>query len=310
MNCMNFNPVSTVKLNSNWEIYSKIRYILISDLIKDLSDIPYAIIKGEPLSYFAYNALGQRMSQDVDILVDRANLQDIKNILAKNGYTYVSTDITRSDEVLATTFSHQLIPYYKRINNFIVDIDINFDVFWGEYIGERTLTTEMLKETVDIDVYGMKVKTLSPINSMVQLILHHYKEMNSIYHLAEHNSINYRMFKDIYYLWRNNQANIPLKRMKHICEKNCITPFAYYILYYTNFLFADTELQQYVNELKCDEGIYLLDRYGLTEEEQKRWHYDFETRINADNMFELIKNDLTDVDLRKIEQNKRIFGEK
>ena len=100
--------------------------------------------------------------------------------------------------------SHQLLPYYSYINNQLICIDLNFDIFWGEYEGKRVDIDEFLCDTIEMDIYGVKVKTLPPLKAMIQLILHHYKDMNSIFLLATRKSIRYDMFKDVYYLLKNN----------------------------------------------------------------------------------------------------------
>lgn len=89
----------------------------------------------------------------------------------------------------------------KKIGFIVSIVDINYDSFFGEYTGKRVDIDNFLSDTIEMEIYGVKVKTLSPLKAMVQLILHHYyKEMNSIYHLASHDNINYNMLKDVYYL--------------------------------------------------------------------------------------------------------------
>ena len=56
------------------------------------------------------------------------------------------------------------------------------------------------------------------------------------------------------------------------------------------------------------EGVALLEFYGLAENERKIWKVDFQTRLEADNMYDLIKDDLTEADFEKLNRNRRIFG--
>ena len=78
-----------------------------------------------------------------------------------------------------------------------------------------------------------------------------------------------------------------------------------YFIFYT--IFKDSILQRYIEAFKTPEGEALLDYYGLCDSERKMWRYDFETRLKADNLYNLIKEDLTERDNRKIDINKRIF---
>lgn len=132
--------------------------------------------------------------------------------------------------------------------------------------------------------------------------------MNSIYHLADHDCINCNMFKDVYYLWKNNKNDITLERLSSLCQEYEIIPYAFYVLHFTNWIFKDKELQKYVDALRTAEGEYYLDYYGLAAKERKPWKVDFQTRLETDNLYELIKDDLTEEDIEKLERNRRIFG--
>ena len=289
------------------KIYSAIRFMAIKDCIQQLDNLPYAIVKGEPLSFFSYGEYSKRITNDIDILTTRSNVKDICNVFLKHGFQFIH-GINRREQISIVVGSHQVVPLYKRINSFDINIDLNFDVFWGEYTGKRIDMAKFLSDTFDMDVYGCIIRSLRPLKSFVQLILHHYKEMNSIYHLAGHNCINYNMFKDVYYLWKKNKKDITLERLYFLCHEYEIVPYAFYVLYFTNWIFKDVELQKYIDALHTSEGEYYLDYYGLAEKERKLWKVDFQTRLETDNLYELIKDDLTEEDIEKLERNRRIFG--
>lgn len=186
--------------------------------------------------------------------------------------------------------------------------DLNIDLFWGEYIGKRINLEDFLSDTVEMNIYGCKVKSLTKLKMMIQLMLHNYKEMNSIYHLATHDCINYNMFKDVYFLWKNNQDEISLESILAISKEYDIIPYVYYILYYTNQIFNDQKLKKYVDTLRTTEVENLINVYGLTKNEQKTWKVDFSTRLETNNMFDLIKKDLTNSDIEKLNFNRKMFG--
>lgn len=289
-------------------IISKNRYLELDLLLTSLivKQIPYAIIKGEPLSLAAYGKVGQRISSDIDLLMSIKNIDSFKSGLLSCGFK--AQNINRFDQVTAVSFTHQSVPYYKMSNQIKIEVDLNHDLFWGEYEGKRVDIDDFLSDTIEMDIYGVKVKTLPPLKAMIQLILHHYKEMNSIYHLAGHNCIKHNMFKDVYYLWKSNQDLISLDKLYSLSCEYEIIPYVYYILYFTNWIFCDSELQKYVLAFKTEDGINLLDYYGLANSERKLWKVDFKTRLESDNLFELIKDDLTESDFEKLERNRRIFG--
>lgn len=286
------------------------RYIQLKKILSDVT-APYAVIKGEPLSLLCYNKKSVRNSQDIDILIDRQHVSYFERFLRENNFTMLISPnkfINRESRILCICQSHQIPPYIKETPNQQIEIDLNFDIFWGEYKGKRISIDEFLTDTIQMEIYGCKVKTLPPIKAMVQLILHHYKEMNSIYHLTGHNCINYNMFKDVYYLWKNNQETISLEKLYAISSEYEIIPYVFYVLHFTNWIFKDTELQKYVEAFRTSEGEALLDYYGLAEKERKRWKVDFQTRLETENLYELIRDDLTEADVEKLERNRKIFG--
>ena len=291
-----------------YKIESITRYNYLGNIIINNCSFPYAVIKGEPLSVLAYNQLGQRRSADIDILVDKSNLKKLENILLDNGFTAKTID--RKDQVLMRAFSHQITPFTKEMPFSDIIVDLNYDIFWGEYEGKRININEFLEDTIELDVYGYNIKTLPPLKSFIQLVLHHYKEMNSIYHLATHKCIRRSRFNDIYNLLKNNANVILLEDIEYISIKYQIKPYVYYVLYYTYYIFKDNFLKPYVDLLYDKVGDSLVESYGLTDKERKKWNINIETRFNEDNLFQFISQDLEKYDLEKLERNIRLFGRK
>lgn len=266
----------------------------------------YAHIKGEALSIQAYGKEGQRFTSDIDILLPRNELHKFENILKMNGFC--STSQSRADRIMILSSSHQVEPWVKNIKRWnSVCFDLNFDIFWGEYEGKRVDIDDFLSDTIEMDIYGVKVKTLPPLKAMIQLILHHYKDMNSIFLLATRKSIKYDMFKDLYFLLKNNLDTITLDKLYAISSKYEIIPYVFYVLYYTGQVFDDKILKQYIETFRSSKGEALLDCYGLCAKEQKEWKCDFNTRLESKNLYDLIKDDLTKKDIEKIAINKRVF---
>lgn len=285
---------------------SKLRFDKFTQILPDLDRFNYSVIKGEILSVQAYSIEGKRFSKDNDILISRKNISNIENILMFHGFNNIS--YTRRKKVTMMTNSHQTIPWIKEDDVFgSIIVDINHDIFWGEYEGKRIDIEEFLSDTIEMEIYGVKVKTLPPIKAMVQLVLHHYKDMNSIFLLATRKSIKYDMFKDVYYLLKNNLDTIPLDRLYAMSAEYEIIPYVFYVLYYTGQVFDDEIFKQYIEAFRTPEGEALLNCYGLCAKERKEWKCDFKTRLEADNLYDLIKDDLTERDHEKIAINKRIF---
>ncbi|MBE7057143.1 MAG: hypothetical protein E7388_06885 [Ruminococcaceae bacterium] len=290
----------------NHNLFKKIQGQCFFYNIKNLFSVPYAVIKGEALSKQAYGSVGQRTSSDIDILVSRKYLNDIELSLLSAGFE--NTQKSRQDRILMLSNSHQVAPWIKVFKpwGYLV-VDLNFDIFWGEYEGTRINIEEFLSDTIDVDIYENTIKALSPPKAMVQLVLHNYKDMNSVFLLTTRNRLKKTMFEDLYYLLKNNLDTISIEKLYTISEEYKIIPYVFYMFYYTSKIFNDDILKRYVEAFRTKEGDALLDFYGLCDKERKEWKCDFETRLKSKNIFDLIKNDLTEKDKEKIAINKRIF---
>lgn len=283
----------------NKQYYSLFKKILDSGC----ENLNYSVVKGDALSKLAYGRVNQRFYNDVDVIVSRANLKELNYILFKCGY--VQREHSREENILFLSASHQTLPYTCKHN--YLTIDINFDILWGEYEGKRIDIEEFLSDTIEMEIYGVKVKTLPPLKAMIQLILHHYKDMNSLFLLATRKSIKYDMFKDVYYLLKNNLDAISLDKLYAMSVEYEIIPYVFYVLCYTGQVFDDDILKQYIEAFRTPEGEALLNCYGLCEKERREWKCDFKTRLDSDNLYDLIKEDLTERDKEKIAINKRVF---
>jgi hypothetical protein len=291
-------------MQSNYEVVGKKRYYELKPFFEALShkNISYAVIKGEVLSLFAYGKTGQRHSGDVDILVAINDVERVNKELEELGFN--ARDSFEINIALSST--HQSIAYAKEADGEYIEVDINHDVFWAEYTGERLDISEFLSDTIEVEIYNCNIKTVTPLKAMMLLTLHHYRELNSLFYLSIPNCIDYKLFCDVYHLWTNTKQ-IMTEKLHEISSKYKIIPYAYYVLYYTNQVFADTDLEKLVQSFETEEGKSLLNFYGLTNEERKEWKVDFFTRLNEEHVFNFIKDDLTLNDIERLNAVHSIF---
>jgi hypothetical protein len=289
-------------------------YNELTSTIALMRDIPYVIIKGEILSLQAYGGLGFRSSGDVDILVSRNDLSKVKMILEENGFEEDLFDsdgnkrvLTRQEQIMFKT-SHQVVPYIKLVDGKrSVPIDINVDIFWGEYSGFRVNIDEFLSNTNKTNIYGLCVNTLPIIKHFIVLCLHHYREMNAPYDLAIKNPFKEKMFEDVYRLYKQIMDSEMNEFTEFVFSFHLKEVF-YYLLYYTSIVFNDDDIKKQANVFKTPEGVTDLDYFGLTSKEKKQWLIPFSERMNHKNIFEVIKPQLTQVDIYKINAALSIFN--
>lgn len=268
--------------------------------LSNINSPAFAVIKGEPLSMYAYGTSGRRICADVDILIDKQNLSLLIETMQKNGYIFQN-----DKKNLAVKYSHQTPAMYSQINGIYSYIDINFDLFWGEYLGKRINVSEFICDRKKMNIYGYEIPTVSPIKMLIIEILHHYKDMNSIYKLSQ-NSIRKQMFDDIYFLLINNTNTINLEDIVDLCKVYDISKYAYFVFYYTNLVHKNEMLEKLIKYLYSKEANVLLNYYGLSDKERKAWKVSFAQRLEK-NTYELIKDDLTEEDRKKLYINRVIF---
>lgn len=281
----------------------------LKSLFEDLKEINYAYIKGESLSLYAYGCLGAREYVDYDILVDRKDLFTLEQILKYNGFDNQS-EIKRNHRITLLSYSHQLLPYGKKDTVGDLNLDLNFDIFWGEYSGKRISIENFIKDCNLIDIYGCPVKVLTLEKTFIQLILHNYKELNSLYLLYYYNPIKEKMFKDVYMLLLNWKHILTPNFVLNICSEYNIKEYAYYVLYFTYEFYKKSPrfLERYLEILKTKEGEHLLKCYGLNDNERKLWNIDFNTRLLRKNFKNDILSCINENEIKKIKKNKELFG--
>ena len=284
----------------------KVKYQYLINLLNQNADFPYAVIKGEVLSVMAYGAAGKRNSGDIDVLVDRKDLKALEMILKEDGFE--SVDLTRQEKIVARAFSHQIEPYHKQLPLGTLDVDINYELIWGEWQGKKPSVKEMLDRREFVDVFGVQVPCLAVEDAFIQMCLHHYKDMNVLFHLTLHNPISRRLFDDVAGFWKLQSKKMDLVKLREWMEEYSLTPFFYYIAYYTDRVCDVPELAAWAKELESPEGMALLDTFGLAEGERKKWPIPFEKRLENEDLPELVRSLLTDKELEKAEQNHKIFG--
>lgn len=294
-----------------YKIERKILYKELEPLFAVLSSVRYAVVKGEVLSQQIYGVPGRRRSSDIDILIDKKNVKFLEEQLHKLGFEQKLPEDNaeiRRNRVLCMAYSHQIPSFHKVKFGFHLNVDVNYDIFWGEYEGKRCSIDEFLSDTVDMEIYGVAVKTLPIEKAFVQLVLHHYKEMNSLYHLSQHNTIRTDMFRDIYDMIKNNTEVLSSEIVNDLSEQYVIEVYMYYMLFYTYEVFKDSKVKDCLCLLSNSNGVALLDSYGLSINERKKWVSNFKERLDNDQLYLVVLNDLSQNDIKKLKNNFAVFG--
>lgn len=284
--------------------------IKVFDKLENIN-VKYAVIKGAYLDKIAYGDIGLRDSGDIDILIDNKDYKTLCRLLEEEGFVCGYWDEEKKEVINYSRgtilynylYTHQAAPYIKVITLdgvvHTVEVDINFSISWGEDKSGNVHTKNILKNTRLISYENFKYRILTPEYFLMQICLHAYRDMNSII-LIHEGSYVLRLLCDIYYYIVKGQELVTADKFLNIVKRCGYEKNIYYVFNYVTEVFGKNEWIEHVMSQLPEMTYEELNCYGLDESEIKKWPIVFSERIMSDNLFEIIKPQLTVADLQKI----------
>ena len=207
-----YNTYSLQKVRNNVlrKFINKISYEL------EINNINHAFLKGSILSNCSFNnktpiyKLGERTSNDIDILINPKDLGKLEKILEKlhfkqGYYDYSKEKVTLFDrkEIISRRMNrNETAPWVLKTTNTIVpfiEIDINFST--SNLSNDNKLTDKLLSNTVCYkSIDNNYIRTLEKYDFIIHLILHAYKELTNKFQVDRHKDIQLYKFLDLYLL--------------------------------------------------------------------------------------------------------------
>lgn len=298
--------MSAVAVNS---VMINHRYKACSNIFAMLDSIPYAHIKGAVLSCGAYGNPSYRSSGDIDLLVPSEYSDLAKSILTAQGFIQgrlvndAIIPFSRSELIYQKRFSHQIAPFMLKTESKLcpfINIDVNFNIVWGEGNFKIDIR-EFVSNSEEFEIYGVKMRRLKPLWEFIALCMHHYKDMNSIYLLAER-GLSLSEYCDIYFYIVNVSPDAD--ELAKLSADYGVSDYVYYCIYYANEIFADKRLDLYLNKLRSESANKLINCYGLTDSERKQWDTPFFERLLNTHFSQKFLSLLTESEKHKIQINR------
>lgn len=97
-----------------------------------------------------YGAPNRRRLSDIDILVDKCDVRFLENELKKLRFKQQAPEDSneaRRNRVLCMVYSHQIPSYHKVVMGFHLNVDVNYDIFWGEYEEKHCSIEDFLSDS-------------------------------------------------------------------------------------------------------------------------------------------------------------------
>lgn len=186
------------------EQYDKFIYKLqyVSNLLKN-ADFNYSLLKGAFLTPALYKR-GQRISNDIDILVNAQDLTKIQKIFLDAGFVQGHCDeggriIPASRrEIVHSRLNHgETIPFLRYFNNDLVEVDLNFSLDFKAEDSTHNISV-MLNDSIEYELSNVTIRTLALSDFLIHLCCHLFKEATTYDWLINRRDLMLYKFCDIY----------------------------------------------------------------------------------------------------------------
>jgi hypothetical protein len=251
--------------------------------------IPYLVRKGPVLDTHVFNDLGVRQSSDLDLLVDRRDVEQISALLEPCGYRQGKVHVdgtiqpySRRAQIHWRTYLNNSLPFVKYAGTIEVDhfkIDLCHEIVQKKS-GAAVPTVDLFERARRLDICGVASAAMSEIDQLLDLCLHLYKEATVLYYLDAGKGLRVRQLLDIAACCANWGPRI-WDDFRTITESYVAGPEVYFALHYTSLCYPDSVPSAVLAHLRPQETTY-LEEYGNLDGRPTRWSGSFISRLLID----------------------------
>lgn len=284
-----------IKARTANELSFAIRLKEYRNLINRLENVDFALVKGIHVGHKAYINPFDRTTSDLDLLVKYEHVSITERILLDAGFrqAYVTSsglkDYDRMSKLFYAMNTHSLAPYRKISNNILYEIDINF---YAHFKDDKIISSnDFLISKTNCNLNGIEVPVLDDTYAFLYLVLHHYRECVSLYHVFCNQDFDLLKACDIYYLYRRTDIDIH-KLFKLVNQYNLYEELSKIVddvsSVFNDDCFKDLEIQFIATKQNCN---YI------------NWPIKLPERLEIDNRYDLIKDKLNECEKKNLSKN-------
>ena len=163
-----------------------------------------------------YNS-GDRISNDIDLLIEAKNISKVDNVLRSLGFVQGYWDFSKDNitelsrtEIISRRMNRgETAPYMQKIDSSVVpfiEVDVNFSIDYLP-VGNEELLKDMLSS---VRKYDNGLSSLSATFFFIHLLLHQYKEMTVLSMVKRNKDIELYKYLDIYKIIKAGLIGWPL----------------------------------------------------------------------------------------------------
>lgn len=264
LNVRNFDyPVylNTYMINQSQKIrtYEQNKWINIISNELNKKNIRYVFLKGAILNNTLFN-YGSRVSNDIDILIEKKSIPIVTDILNKLGfvqgkYNYKTKTIckfTEKEIEESIRTRGETAPFVKKTNIpeiETIDIDINFSIDWkptdDEIVNDFLNNRILIVKNDNVSIFS-----LNHYHNFIELCIHLYKDCSLIDIVKKRKVLDLYKFVDIYYYLKKYETEIHMNTLYEIIKKYKLAKYIYFALKYITEIFPDIKRVELENLLK------------------------------------------------------------
>lgn len=247
--------------------------------------IHYSFLKGAYMNTFIYK-LGQRISNDTDIMVSPEDLKKCSKILEADGYVQGKMSkgnfypATKKEILFARMNTYEIVPYIKLLDDEHFpyhEVDINFKLSNDENDG---ISKKMLSTLIDVRNEEYSLKIMNYENFLIYLCVHLYREATMVFKIMSGGDLTMYKFMDIHFFISKLKKEINWKKVLEYAKELRKVNDVYYSLFYVEKLYPGT-LDKSVLDIFKPENTDFLNQYKGRDNtnEVYTWDSDFKDRV-------------------------------
>lgn len=253
------------------------------------SGLPYLVRKGPALDVLAFADLGARQSTDLDLLIDRSELTRFADKVGEVGYAQgklrpdgTVEPYSRRAQIYWATRLNNSLPYVKAGGTIEVD---HFKLDACHALSQRASAAlipndDLFGRSVAVQIGGVRARTLSDIDHLLDQCLHLYKEATALYFLEGGKGLKLRQLVDVRTLtggWKPSHWDEFVRR----AQAYDAVAEIYYTLYFTAMAYPTAVPARILEVLRPADEAY-LDQYGNFDGHPTDWKHPFFERLLLD----------------------------
>lgn len=238
--------------------------------------IQYVLLKGIILSNFAYEDIGERIFNDIDILINSDQISEAVKVLDEIGYIQGKYDhatknivpSNRRELVTMPLISHQIQPLIKKVDseflNYIkVDIQFSLDLMTNNKTDE--LVESFIKNRKKVELREGLLFRPEWEDMLIFCCIHFYKEANYYEEIVFYRDLLLYKILDLYQIIYSQKIN--WNQFCIVVDKYNLKEQIYYALHFVNTIYncVPNEVldklspndKGYIDEIKINEYTHI-----------------------------------------------------